>query len=210
MWIAVGVSQLLIDAVNQTFRHGMFEVFGFRMDLVPGQTERFGEKQFDESMSAQDVERHLLAVLGEPGTTVGLVLDQARFGQPLQHRRDAAGSHLQALGDLTCRGGFCPGRGADVVDRLQVVFNFDALHAPPPVRVPKISRCTLTEFSRGGYATGGVDLIFLNSFTRRANLFFEEYAACRLLRSGRLGGLHGLSEAQECSLSNLVPTANFS
>src|SRR5581483_2920258 len=65
MRVVVGVAQKCVNTVFEVFRNHMLDFFGFGMDGIPRHAERFGKKELNEAMMADDFERHFFAARGE-------------------------------------------------------------------------------------------------------------------------------------------------
>ena len=103
----------------------MFELLGLVVHFVPAVAHDADEEQLDDPMAPDDERGELLARLRERDAGVGLVFDQPRLRQRLDHRRGRPGRHAERRGQLAH--GQQPIRGrqrADAqVDGLQIVLD---------------------------------------------------------------------------------------
>ena len=60
-------------------RDGVFEAFGFVVDLPPFHAEQFGEHAFDEMMAQRELAGDLASGGGETKVTIGLNADERVF-----------------------------------------------------------------------------------------------------------------------------------
>ena len=113
----------------------MLEDLGLVVDLVPGHPERVGQIGLEQPVVADDLQRDLLARRAQRDPVVGLVLDQAHLGHPLQHRRNGPRRDAEALGQRrgADRAAASPG---ERVDRLRVVL--DRLGVGDPAIAPDV------------------------------------------------------------------------
>ena len=106
----------------------MLHVLGFFMHLIPSQVERFHQEQLNQPMSPQHAQRQCIARSGQLRPTVRRVLHQIALAQRLQHARHSARRNRQGIGQFAGRRWLAPLRGADLVDRLYVIFDREAGH----------------------------------------------------------------------------------
>ena len=116
------------DPVLERFGDGVLEALGFSVDLVPAVTQHGMEKELDQAVVTDDLERAGSAALGEPGAVVLLVLDPRRplLGELPQHSADRCRGDGELLGKS---GGRSPvGLAGYLEDRLQIVVDCLASH----------------------------------------------------------------------------------
>ena len=104
----------------------VLEPVGLVVDSLHIEPQRLGEIELDQAVVADHLQRHPLAVRGEPGTAVGLVLDQPERRELLHHRRRGSGRDTLILRDGADR--HPPFRRLQLVDGLEVVL--DRLREP--------------------------------------------------------------------------------
>ena len=65
----------------------MLEHLGLGVHAIPGHPELLGEKQLEQAVMAQHLQRHTPALVGQPHTVIGLMLDDPDLGQLAHHPR---------------------------------------------------------------------------------------------------------------------------
>ena len=90
-----GPAEHLVDALDQAVRHRVFEVFGLVVDLRPAHAHHLDQEELDQPMASQHARGELFSRRGQPNAGIGLVTDEARFGQRLDHRRGGPGHNPQ-------------------------------------------------------------------------------------------------------------------
>ena len=123
--IGFGPPEHLVHAVDQPIGDDVLELFGLVVHLVPRVAHDAHEEQLDEPMAAQHERGELLPGGGERHAGIGLVLDEARLGERLDHRRRGAGRDAERRGQLAHRQQPLRRRrgGRAQVDGLEVVLD---------------------------------------------------------------------------------------
>ena len=98
MWVAGGVVQERVDALNHEITHGMLEVLGLVVYLIPGVTKRFHQEGFNESVATDHRYRVTVAGLCELDGSIGLVCNQALLPQLANRLRDGGFTQIKVLG----------------------------------------------------------------------------------------------------------------
>jgi hypothetical protein len=101
----------------------MLQAVGLSMHLVPGITQRFMQKELQQTVVADDLQGHLFSLVGQLDATVFPVFQQGGFvrRQPFEHPGDRGGRHPHSLCD--------PVRGrpflnlGELIDRFQIIFD---------------------------------------------------------------------------------------
>ena len=132
MGISRWISEIGVDSGDEIIGDCVLDVFGLDVDLIPTESERLHQEEFDETVTSEDIESELLPGGAERGSAVGLVIDETRFCEALEHRRDASRSDREFFGDLSGGGSSSIGGGTDLIDGLDVVFDLRILHADAP------------------------------------------------------------------------------
>jgi hypothetical protein len=81
----------------------VLEHLGLGVHPVPGHPELLREKQFEQAVMAQHLQRHAPALVGEPHPVIGLVLDDPDLGQLADHPRHRAGRHPKPRREIVRR-----------------------------------------------------------------------------------------------------------
>ena len=76
MRIARRMVQNRVNTLNHEIRHRMFEHLGFVMHAVPGVTQSFHQKSFDQAVAANHGDRIGAPQRGEFDGAVALMVDQ--------------------------------------------------------------------------------------------------------------------------------------
>ena len=84
-------------------RDDVLELLGLVVHLVPRVAHDLHQEELDQAMTAEDERGELLSGRRERHAGVGLVLDEARLGQRLDHRRRRAGRDVERGGQLAHR-----------------------------------------------------------------------------------------------------------
>lgn len=87
MGVKGGVAQVLGDPFLQVLADHVLQPFRLLVDLLPAVAQGLVEVGLEEAVVAQDLEGHLPPPLREPGPPVGLVLQEAKGLELLQHLR---------------------------------------------------------------------------------------------------------------------------
>ena len=82
------VAQPSGDQLLELLGQHVLEDLGLLVHPIPGHPELLGEKQLEQTVMAQHLERDAAALRREPHAVVGLVLDQPHVGELAQHRRN--------------------------------------------------------------------------------------------------------------------------
>ena len=121
MRIELRITQLERHPLHQVFRHGMLELLGNIVHVVPGVAEVRNEIGLDDAMASQHAERPVSSVLREAHAAVRLVFHQPSFGEPLHHATHRGRREVERVGD--CRGGGRDATLGQLVDDLEVVLD---------------------------------------------------------------------------------------
>ena len=114
-----------VHPVDQPLGHGVLELFRLVVNLVPAVAHDTHEEQLDHPVPPNHERGKLLSRSGKGHPRVGLVFDETRLRQGLDHRRSRPWRDSQRAGELahgeqSVRRGQC----ADPeVDRLQIVLD---------------------------------------------------------------------------------------
>jgi len=84
-------SQHFVHPGDEAIRHDMLEVLGLVVHFLPPEAHDPYEKQLDQPVPPQHERRQREPGRAEADPVVGLVVDQARLGQRLDHGRGRAG-----------------------------------------------------------------------------------------------------------------------
>ena len=101
--IGLGPAEHFVHAIDQAIGDGVLEQFGLVMHLVPRVAHDAHQKELDEAMAAQHQCREFLPCGGQRDARVGLVFDQARLGERLDHRRRGSRGDADGGGELAHR-----------------------------------------------------------------------------------------------------------
>ena len=100
MRVETGVTEHLVDAVDQLVGHGVFEAFGLFVHFRPVEPEGFDQEQFGQTVTAHDVGGGPPAFVRQTDAGIGLVFEQTTLFEGFHHGGDRARGHGQGLGDL--------------------------------------------------------------------------------------------------------------
>jgi len=127
--VGAGVAEVFVDALEDFFGDGVFEVVGFVVDFGPVEAEHFDEEEFDEAVAAKDVEGELFAAAGESDAAARFVGDESGVGEGLDHGGGGAGDDVHESGEAAHGDGvFGGGVLLLEVEVLEVVFDGFAGH----------------------------------------------------------------------------------
>ena len=134
MGIDDGVPQVSVDAIDEQIADRVLHVLGLFVDFGPIEVEGFGQEELDQSMPANHAQGQRRAGRGDADSFVRRVGRQPTFAQRFEHAGDRARRNAQGAGQLAGGNGFALVRGADQVNRLDVVFDGQAGHGDIPAK----------------------------------------------------------------------------
>ena len=83
-------------------------MLGLVVDFGPAHPHDLHQEELDQTVAAQDARGELLAGVRKAHARIGLVTDQPRLRQRLDHRRGGAGNDAQGRGQLAHRDEVAP------------------------------------------------------------------------------------------------------
>ena len=92
-----------VHAIDKAIADGVFELLGLVVHFVPRVAHHLDQEELDQSMTTGDESGEFLPGLGQCHPGVGLVLDQPRLRERLDHRRCRAGRDVESRRQLTHR-----------------------------------------------------------------------------------------------------------
>lgn len=123
MRVGLGVAEEGVDSVDQQITDGVFHVFRFIVNFIPGQVQRLHQKLFDQPMSPQDAARQIPPFGGQHDTFIRRVGDQACFVERLEHAGDGTRRNIQRGRNLAGRCRRIRVTGTEFVNRFHVILN---------------------------------------------------------------------------------------
>ena len=78
----------------------MLELLGLVVHFVPRVPHHLNEEELDQAMTTSDERGEFLSGLGQRDAGVGLVFDEPRLGERLDHRRRRAGGDVEGGGQV--------------------------------------------------------------------------------------------------------------
>ena len=97
------VAQPRGDQLLELLREHVLEHLGLGMHAIPGHPELLGEEQLEQAVMAQHLQRHSPALVGQPHTVIGLMLDDPDLGQLAHHARHRRGRHPEPRSEIVRR-----------------------------------------------------------------------------------------------------------
>lgn len=98
--VGLGVAEEVVEAGKDFFRDDVFEGFGFVVDFGPVKVQDTDEEEFNEPVSAEDVEGEFFAAGCEADAAAGLVFNEAGFGEGLDHGGGGSGDDVHGQCEL--------------------------------------------------------------------------------------------------------------
>jgi hypothetical protein len=87
------VAQPRCDQLLELLGEHVLEHLGLGVHAIPRHPELLREEQLEQAVMPQHLQRHTPALLGQPHTVIGLVLDDPDLGQLAHHPRHRPGRH---------------------------------------------------------------------------------------------------------------------
>ena len=122
MGVGRGLAETSGDQPLEVLGEHVLEDLGLLVDPIPRHPELLREKQLQQPVMAQNLERHAPALRRETDAAIALVLHESQFGELADHRRDRSRRDAEPLGELGRRDGG-PAARLERVDRLRVILD---------------------------------------------------------------------------------------
>ena len=78
-------SQHRVDPIDQSIRCGVFETLGLVVHVGPAHAKYLDQEQLDETVAPEHERGKFPSRRAQANPSIGLVVDQARFGERLDH-----------------------------------------------------------------------------------------------------------------------------
>lgn len=122
-----GVVEEFVEEVDDVVGEGVFEDFGFGVDLGGGHAEAVGEEDLDDPVAADDLDGGGPTEIGEADAAAWEVVDESVVGELPGHGGDRSGGEIEGSGECAEADGVLG--AADGVDGFEVVFAGGGNHA---------------------------------------------------------------------------------
>ena len=114
VWVELGVTERLGHAFEDAVGDGVFEAFGFDVDLVPAEAEPLDEVCLENAMAPDDAQGRIATGGREGDATVRDVVDEALLGEAAEHAADRGRGDGEPGRDVGGRGdAAAPGEDED-------------------------------------------------------------------------------------------------
>ena len=100
----------------------MLEHLGLGMNAIPRHPELLSEKQLEQAVMAQHLQRHTPTLVGQSHTVIWLVLDDPYLGQLVHHARHRSGRHPKPRRKIV-RGNRRAAASLKRIHRLRIVLH---------------------------------------------------------------------------------------
>ena len=128
MRIDLRMLEQLVDPFHDFVRNRVLQLLGFLVDFGPVEPQHFDEKQFNQSMPAQDVQREFFTFRAQLHPAARLVVDEPGLVERFDHRRRRPRRDLHRAGERP-HGDKPPARPLLLgVQRLQVILHGSRRH----------------------------------------------------------------------------------